>query len=435
MLSSVRPLSPVERLFVAQRSRAVVTVEVEGALDLDALATAWSRLLDVHPTLRSRIAPLDGGFALKLLDEGSRPGLTRLSPDAQALTTIASAPLPVGGPVAALWVADREQSATVGLTLDHVVTDGHSALALTTALWQAYAAVVAAEPAGPPATAWPAPISDRMPEVSDETVSALLAERVQRARSRPVAALPYTAALTSSDDPPPAGQQPVESARISLSADRTSELAAGARALETSVHGVVAAALMLAVRGEFDGDDARPLGCLSPIDLRSRVEPPVAADVMLAAVSSFPDVLDVAPGTGVAQVGSLARAVTANLRRVATERSWVAETALLAHAAAHPEILATSVIVSNMGRVSGPPAPAGLRLHDVRLLAGREEYFPRAGRGPVFVAVTAVDGRFNLELPYSPACFTRDQVERVRSRTLATLEEVAEVGARLAQPA
>jgi hypothetical protein len=432
MPDSVRPLCPVEELHVDERSRAVVTVEVEGDLDLDALTAAWSRTLDTHPTVDSRIVPHGSGSALEPLGPGNRPGLTVLAPEGDAMTAVASAPLPVGDAVARLSAAVRGSAATVGLAVDHVVTDGKSALALTATLWRNYAAVLAGEPARPAAATWPATVSERLPTVPEDAVAALLTERLERARHRPIALLPYTAA---GNDAPPAGQQPVHDTRITLSADRTVDLAAGARSLDTSVHGVTAAALLLAVREELDGHDTGALGCLSPVDLRSRVEPPVPADVMLPLVSSFPDVLDVAPREGLEHVGALARRVTKGLRGALSDGGWAVETALLAHLADHPDLLDTTVIVSNMGRVAGPPSPPGLRLHDTRLTAGREDYFPQFGQGPLFTCVTAIDGAFAIEFSYSPVCFAPGQVEQLRARTLATLEQVATAGARAALPA
>ncbi|MBZ4320907.1 phthiocerol/phthiodiolone dimycocerosyl transferase family protein [Streptomyces huiliensis] len=430
MPDSLRPLCPLEELHVGDRSRAVVTVEVEGGLDLDVLAAAWSRTLDAHPTADSRIVPHGGGFALERLGAADRPGLAEPAPGEDVMTEIATSPLPVGGPVARLSTAARGSDTVVGLVVDHVVTDGTSALTLHTELWRHYAAVLAGEPARPAAAAWPATVSERLPAVSGDAVAALLAERLEQARDRPLAQLPYVEA--GGDGAPSAGRQPVHNVRVALSADRTGELAAGARTLGTSVHGVTAAALLLAIREELGGSGTAALGCFSPVDLRSRVEPPAAAGVMLPLVSGFPDVVDVAPGEGPEHVGPLARRVTEGLRGALAGDGWAVETALLARLVDHPELLATTVIVSNMGRIAGPVSPPGLRLRDTRLTAGREDYGPGFGQGPLFACVSTVDGAFSLEIPYTPVCSPPAQIERVRARTLATLERIADAGARAA---
>jgi hypothetical protein len=432
MPDHVRPLCPVEELHVDERSRAVITTGVDGDLDLEVLSAAWARTLDAHPTADSRIVPHGDGHALEPLGSAGRPGLIELAPEVDALTTIASAPLSVGGPVSQLWAAVRGSAATVGFTADHVVTDGQSALTLASALWRNYAAVLAGEPAAPPAATWPDAVSERLPAVSGEVVQALLAERLERSRSRPVPLLPYAAA---GPDAPPAGQQPVHNTRITLSAERTVDLAAGARSLGTSVHGVTSAALLLAVHKELGGNDVTPLGCLSPFDLRSRVEPRVPADVMLSFVSSFPDVLDVGPGEGLEHLAALGRRINEGLRHGLADGGWATETALLAHFAEHPDILDTTVIVSNMGRIDGPVSPPGLRLHDTALTAAREDYFPQFGMGPLFTCVTAVDGAFAIDFPYTPVCFTPSQIDRLRTHTLATLQQVATAGAQTALPA
>ncbi|MEW2504012.1 hypothetical protein AB0878_26470 [Amycolatopsis sp. NPDC047767] len=430
MLDSVRLLCPLEVMHVEERSRAVLTVGVEGVLDLAVLNSAWSRILDQHPTVASRIVPHGDGYALESLAE--RPVVVELQSDDDVLTAVASWALPVGAPVARLFAAVDGAAATVGLSVDHVATDAKSALSLFTTLWQHYAAVLAGQPAPPAAKEWPATVSSQLPEVPEETVQALLTQRLERARTRPVPLVPYHAA--GADAPPP-GQQPVHNTRVTLSPEQTADLAAGARSLDTTVHGVVAAALLLATHDALGGGETRALGCLSSVDLRSRVEPPVPADVMLSYVSPFPDVLDVAGDLDLDGISRLARQVIGHLRDATADGGWAVETALLGHLGEHPELMDTTLFVSNMGRIDGPPSPPGLRLHDAMIIPGREDYFPQFGMGPLFACVTAIDGVFAIDLPYTPVCFAPAQMERVRARTLAALEQVVAAGARATQPA
>jgi hypothetical protein len=427
MPESVRPLCPLEAMHVDERSRAVITVEVDGDLDLAALNAAWSRTLAAHPTVDSRIISHDGGYALEPLGS-DQPGVTELAAGGDVVTTVASTALPVGGPVARLFARVRGSAATVGLIVDHVVTDGRSAMALSATLWRHYAEVRAGKPAEPAVTDWPATLSSRLPAVDEVAVAALLAQRLDRAARQPLPLLPYTAAGA---DAPPAGQQPVHNARFTLTAERTADLAAGARSLGTSVHGVTAAALLLAVRDELGEPTGSTLGCLSPVDLRTRVTPPASVREMLSFVSSFPDVVDMAGSGDAAHVGALGRRITGNLRAGLADGGWARETALLGHLDEHPELLDTTVFVSNVGRLTGPPSPPGLRLHDTRLNAGREDYYPQFGLGPLFACVTAIDGVFAVDLPYSPVCFAPEQMQRLSDRTLATLDQVVAASAAL----
>lgn len=199
--------------------------------------------------------------------------------------------------------------------------------------------------------------------------------------------------------------------RVLLEAAQTERLLRLAKAEGVSVHGLVAAAMLLAVRRRMGATPgASSLGCLSPVDLRSRLTPPLAMEMMVPAVTSCLDVLEVAPDDDPLE---LAREVTRNLHAALDRGDFLHETQILAAVPKHPELLATSVIVTNMGRVEGPAAPPGLDIDDVRLAPAREHYFPQAGRGPVMGCVVSFDGRLGVELPYSTACFTEKQMNEV----------------------
>ncbi|MGW9368211.1 condensation domain-containing protein, partial [Streptomyces albidoflavus] len=126
----------MENLYVAQRSRAFLSCALRGNVDPSALAEAFDALTTEHPTLRSRIVPAEGGHALELLPEDERPRLILKEGGDEAYIEELNVPLPVGGPLSrAALVTTGPDTHLLTVTIDHTVTDGHSAITLMNALW------------------------------------------------------------------------------------------------------------------------------------------------------------------------------------------------------------------------------------------------------------------------------------------------------------
>ncbi|MEU3755398.1 condensation domain-containing protein [Streptomyces olivoreticuli] len=404
-----RKLCPAETLYVAQRSRAVLSCTVRGDLDEKLLAAAFAAKVAEHPSLRSRIGQEGDAYALQPLDEADLPRLVVRPGGPTALMDEHNTPLPDGGPLVRAALLRGGSEHTVVLSVDHTITDGHSAIALYDALWRAYATLADGKAAAPAAGAydWPAPATDLLPPSDPEETERYLARRTERTRRLPITALPYAAAGTQR----PEGEHKVAVQRVLLRPEETTALLGHSKATGVSVHGLVSAALLKAVRRGIGGDGTKALGCMSPVDLRSRVTPPLRREVMVPAVTSCLDVVDVADDTDPLELG---RQVTANLHGAIERSEFIHETRILAQVIRNPALLATSVIVTNMGRVPAPPAPPGLELTDVRLIPVRDNYYPQAGRGPVMGCVVSFDDRLAIELPYSTECFGHDQIREIR---------------------
>ncbi|MFD9566490.1 condensation domain-containing protein [Streptomyces sp. NPDC059994] len=406
-----RKLCPVETIYVAQRSRAVLSCTVRGDLDEELFAAAFAAKVAEHPSLRCRIAVEDGVHVLQPMAADELPRLLVRDGGPDSFTEEFNTPLPVGGPLVRAVLLRGSDEHTVMLSVDHTITDGHSAIALQNALWDTYTALAGELPdgVGEYSEQWPSPVSALLPPVSAREADEYLARRVERTRQAPVVCLPYEAVGTERAP----GRPELAVQRVLLEPDDTARLLRFAKSEGVSVHGLIAAAALTAVRHRLGGEPgARTLGCLSPVDLRSRLTPPLDREVMVPAVTSCLDVLEVAHD---ADPLTLARQVTENLHAAIERGDFLQELHLLPKVPQHPALLATSVIVTNMGRVSGPVTPDGLEVTDVRLAPAREHYFPEAGRGPVMVCVVSFDGRLGIELPYSAGCFTHEQMDELRA--------------------
>ncbi|WP_320777829.1 phthiocerol/phthiodiolone dimycocerosyl transferase family protein [Streptomyces sp. CRN 30] len=409
-----RALCPVETLYVGQRSRAVLSCTLHGHVDVEALSAAFDAVTAAQPTLRARIVPDGTGYALRLLDEESRPRLITRTGDAEeAHAAELNSPLPVGSPLTrAVLVSapDGDQHLFV-LTIDHTITDGHSALTLHNILWDRYREIVEADgehrEAVPSAAAvvtedrvdgpqWPSPVSLSLPRGDEADTAAYLERRTEEARQHPVELVAYDV---------PAGTEDghVEACRLTLDPEDTTRLRQAARRAGVSVHALVSAAVLGAARRRLAGDGARTLGCLSPVDLRSRMSPPLPAAVAVAAVTSHLQTVEVSEET---EPLALARTVHARIGEYIARGDHFREVLITPEIPRNPALQLGTVIVTNMGVVPGPRLPEGLRASDVRLVPGRENYFPQMGRSPVMACVVSCEGRLAIEFPHFTACFS-----------------------------
>ncbi|MEY9489963.1 hypothetical protein RKD26_005757 [Streptomyces calvus] len=424
----LRALCPVETLYVGQRSRAVLSCTLRGRVDAEALSAAFDAVTEENPTLRSCIVPEGAGYALRLLGEDERPRLVvRTGDPDEAYAAELNRALPVGGPLTrAVLVGspDGERHLFV-LLVDHTVTDGHSSIALHNALWDRYGALVRGEAAAPAAGSvpaephWPEPVSRLLPPTDEADTATYLDGRVDRARQHPVELVPYDVPRPAAGGAAPggdgAGEGRIEVCRLTLDAERTALLRRTARGSGVSVHALVAAALLTAARRRLDGDGPRTLGCLSPVDLRSRLSPPLPASVMVPAVTTHLQTLEVSAD---ADPLDLARTVHARLNDFIARGDHVHEMRITPEIPANPALQLATVIATNMGVVPGPRLPDGLRAVDVRLVPAREQYFPQAGRSPLMACVVSFEGRLSIEFPHYTACFSPSFAETFRDDVL-----------------
>ncbi|MFD8478557.1 protein kinase [Kitasatospora sp. NPDC059673] len=408
----------METLYVGQRSRAVISCAVSGGVDPQVLTAAFADLTAKHPPLRCRIAREDAGFVLQELDTPPRLVVREGAEDGYAAEL--NAPLPVGGPLVRATLLRGTGTDTVVLAIDHAIVDGHSAIALHHALWERYGQLLAAPGTAPEpwCTDWPAPLTELLPPCPEEDVAQYFERRVAAVRTHPVELVSYDAAGGAED-----GR--IEVARLRLSTEQTAQLRHAAAAFGVSVQGLVAGALLAAARRRLPGEGPRTLGCLSPVDLRSRVTPPVPRELMIAAVTSHVQALDVAPDSDPVE---LARTVTGGLRRSLEAGEPLLEVRIMPRVPEFPPLMAGTVIVTNMGAVAAPPMPEGLELLDVRLVPAREQYFPQAGRSPLMACVTTFDGRLAMEFPYWTECFGEPFMTALRDEAQSALLDLAALG-------
>ncbi|GGZ20417.1 phthiocerol/phthiodiolone dimycocerosyl transferase [Streptomyces olivaceoviridis] len=419
-----RNLSRSENLYAGEmRTQAVRTITVRGGVDPDALGAAFAAVLADHPSLRSRLEQDAEGSFLSPLKPDELPRLVVRAGSPDGLVQEWNTPLPLGGPLVRAVLLTGADEDTLVLGTDHAICDGRSATALCVRLWQYYADIKAGThpPVRPVREDWPAAIDDRLAPVTETDVAAYVQGRLDRAEGAPVGALPYLAARSGEVAPQ---QGRTQSRRLQLDVSETASLLAFARSAGVSVHGLVGAAILAAVRSGLPAEYAdHRLGCVSTVDLRERVEPRLSREVMVPAASWYQDLVDVPAG---ADLVALGRRLATGLKAAVGRGDPALELQSLDRLLATPHLLAASVVMTNIGRVILPPSPPGLEITDMRGFAVSSKAPSFLQHGPVLAVLMTVRDRFRIEMPYSTECFTEAQMDAVHDHVRATLREFAD---------
>lgn len=389
-------------------TRIVALCTVRGDVDERLLERAFAASVVGHPSLRSRISADGTELVLHPLDD-ERPEFVVRRAGSWDLDQEMRSRLEPGGPLVRAALLRGAAEDTFVLHVDHRICDGRSVVALLSAVWRTY--TESAE--GPVASSaqvadsHPEPVESRLGHHSEADVLAHVARRAKQAKRFPPVLLPYL--RDPGVEAPESHEIHVRSLR--LTSDETTRLVESARSARTSVQGLVAAAVLIAVRRALEAGDAPlPLAVASPVDFRHRVTPPLAENTMVVAAASFYDIVEVAPQTDVLTLGRL---VYDRLRTGVEQGIPEREILAVSHFFENPALLAASAVVTNLGRVADLPAPPGLQLGGVRWVPIPETWSPEQGQGPLVVSAITVEGRLALEVPYSPSCFGHRQIAMV----------------------
>ncbi|MGF1426431.1 phthiocerol/phthiodiolone dimycocerosyl transferase family protein [Kitasatospora sp. LaBMicrA B282] len=348
-----RPLAASESAFALFGTPIHFGQRLHGRLDFDALTAAVEDQLVLHPVLSARIVAVAQGHVLRL--DPSVPG-----PRLGAGDDIhhVGAPFALETPLLRVAVAEEgEEHHRLALSVHHAVSDGVSALTLLHTLWRSYTARVTGRPLllPPPTTGLPGSVEDQFrARFSTEELDAFLADRAAGMRGLAPACIPALAVPDSAG--PGAG---VHQRRVRLSAEGFARLTGLAKAARISLHALACGIALRAVHSQTPHpDETAAMTCLSSLDLRRRLRPPMPPHEMALAATASHAVVEVGPGCHPVDI---ARKVLAQLREAVlnnTVQKAIAATAELMDDVAHAPI---SVLVSNLMTKTPPLClPPGL---------------------------------------------------------------------------
>ncbi|HET6709857.1 phthiocerol/phthiodiolone dimycocerosyl transferase family protein [Amycolatopsis sp.] len=375
---------PLNYLELAHLDRVVImAAEYAGELDAGVLTRAFRHLCFVHPALRGRIRGTSPEAVLAV-DPEHQPDVIVLADGADALARIAALPWDATAGVADLVLVQGDGHGYVALRTDHSITDANAWLGTFRELLRVFTAFASGdEPVSEPETALPAP------------PAALFHERL--------GLIPYDRRLFHSAVPPEptAGAAGLLSGYLRLSVEETQWLKRAARRYETTVHGLVAGAILLAQRVLAGGREAVPMYCVSPVDFRRRVDPPVGELETTNFMMSYVAETGVSPRLSPVLVG---REVKARMDEVLAGPEGVREAAPMEDTLGRNLSYA---LISNLGVVAEFPAPPGLEFTELHILnTVGDTFFPG-------YYVSTYRDRLTVLHIFTDRFFTRGDVDRI----------------------
>lgn len=414
----IRALSPIESWHVVRSATMWSSLRLRGKLDYRALHDAFRALLDAYPVLGCRIRLDDAGFLLV----SARDAQPVLSIREEALPDVpASWSLAEGDNVVAVDVVSDGDEHWVSFGLQHAIADGRLSGHYQYWLWTAYSQITST---GIVPVSTPAPIT-RAPEelLRERGVVQLDHSGVERIQG----VVWGGKALCST------GRYPADNQRgIRLDQQTSAALRGAAKTRGVSMNGAVCGAIVKAERALVDAPAGDPvaLGLKCVVDIRSRIDPPIAIAeasncfgmaYSRLAVDAASDPLEI----GHRIVSDLKADVASGLIQQQIYHS------IPDHRKARPVLF-----VTNIGEFKQFPMPDGLVIEGVH---GCQEIdvTPRRQLPPALAEqigqlgwasgyqVSSYDGELNIRAQYPTGSFTAEQIDWLAAEIDASLRAVA----------
>jgi hypothetical protein len=400
-MSHIRHLDPSEAYHACVDWSGSYSVAYSGNIDTGIFLKAFDVLATTVPLLRARLGRDARGFYFAATAD-QRAETVVVAGDEAAYLEQMGRPLDSAQGLCRLVLVTGEQGGHVILMLHHTIVDGRAGLALLDRLWRDYTALCqgetlqAEEPSGPPASA------ERLLGARGAEPSADLMRRRDT----------FSAVLATAPQPP---KLPLVPDRIRLDRAATAELVGALRAEGLSVHAYVSGVATVALRAELGGDPGpREMVCGCPVDLRSRVSPPVPLEGSTNFVSGVEARVLVAADADPKQVGSEVKA-----RLDLAIASGEAEAAILdPDRFAVEEQVPVDLVVTNLGPIPEFTAPEGVRVTDFR------GFTTTTMPALLLFVVTSYGGRLSMEFTSPAGHLDAAQRARLVERTSALLHAV-----------
>jgi hypothetical protein len=390
-----RSLTFFESLFYLwQVGPVVASITLQGQVDAAVMDRAARLLRRDYPLLRCSFRRTDDDIALVLADEV--PGLAVVPPGSNGLADEVNLPMDQDRPVSRISLSQAADLAVLSFAGDHAVGDARLNTLLLHRLLGYYTDLLRGiEPAPTGRSAFEGSLEE-----------ALLAAY----EPGPVRPLPDTdPPVTLAGEATAPGAAAVRS--FSYERDTTAALIAASRRGGISLTNLLTGALACAVRAQFP--DAGPLAVAPAfaVDLRARVDPPIAPDAPFCCAARLVCATHVDTADEPVEVG---RRIGTQLK-AALEQDEIQHRLLAQRVVGKPTPLPPiSFLVSNIGIVEDYPLPDGLRVTDSR--------FATTSRGPVPTLFgSTANGRLTLDLVYDNAFHRADVIDEVVKHFEASL--------------
>ncbi|CCF62314.1 acyltransferase [Nocardia cyriacigeorgica] len=278
----VRLLAPSEQRFVRHGTYTGRSVLVAGRLEISALRAAFVTLLRAYPVLVCRIAIDEYGRGYLLRPARSVP-VELFSRDGDpAELTLPAYRLDPAEQLAYLdVVCGPDDRSRVTMYVHHGVADAGHCVELFARFWDCYTDQIMSAPAAVGPFGYPMPLE----WYADQRGIARRGLSGFEDVARP---LP-PASPSAGDDDGPGAAVLVRPQRLRLEPAATARIVELSKLHRVSVNALLTAGLLRAYAATAGAGGAVPVGCLYPVDLRARLDPPVApaAGTNMAGLAAF----------------------------------------------------------------------------------------------------------------------------------------------------
>ncbi|BCI53460.1 phthiocerol/phthiodiolone dimycocerosyl transferase [Mycolicibacterium litorale] len=353
--SGIRKLAPSEEFFAETQTFTSVTVFLEGALDVDAMAMAFDVLLEVYPVYAGHLEQgTDGRYEI-VTDDLLHGGMWMVDGDGERAPHMR---LDQNVSLLNLLLRTSDGRAELTLFVHHSLADGHHIAGLFFELFSRYTELIATGDVGPIQV-----------QQAPEPVETVLAQRgVQKLRRSGLDR--FIPAMFAYELPPrrsSGSEQPTEpvevpASRGRLTRDETTALVRFGRKNRLFVNSLVSAAILLA-EWRLRQTPHIPIPYLCPVNLRGLLEPPVTPTGCTLALGVACYLAEITSDT---TLTGLAHDIADTLQTDLSE--GVIQQSMLHFSLQYEEIpgLPDAVIFTNIGNVSAVPTPPGLEVVDYR---------------------------------------------------------------------
>ncbi|TDC49147.1 chromosome condensation protein [Micromonospora sp. KC207] len=390
-----RSLTLFESLFyMRQVGPVVASLTLEGQVDAAALDRAVRLLQRDYPLLRCSFRRTDDDVALVLADEV--PGLTVVPAGWNLLTNELNVPLDQDRRLSRISLSQAAGSAVLTLANDHAGSDARLNTLLLHRLLEYYTDLLRG--IEPPPTGRSA--------FEGSLEEALLAAYEPGPVQPPPDTDPPMTLAGAATAPGPLGVR-----SLSYEQDTTAALIAASRRGGVSLTNLLTGAMACAVRAQFPDAGPLPVSAAVVVDLRPRVNPPIAPDALFCCAARLVCATHVDAADKPVEVG---RRIGTQLK-AALEQEEIQHRLVAQRGVGKPTPLPPiSFMVSNIGIVEDYPVPDGLRIIDSR--------FATTSRGPVPTLFgSTANGRLTLDLVYDTAFHRADVIDEVVKHFEASL--------------
>jgi hypothetical protein len=306
----LRVLSTLESFYVDQDITIVTVSDLEGTINALILQKAIAAVVMMHPLLSSEVQQSDDGYYFSKRetydDELVVIGEVDKDKRKHIILSELNEPLTKNNLIHCILLLEervgiiKSQKISFITTTHHAVSDGISCAALHEQIWKVYADITNNET--PILTTLPL-----MPAIEDlipnNFTEAELSDYIERYTQTAKSIQPFTIKTAELGDTP----IEINYVRKKFTLKQTKTFLENCKTHQVSAHGAICAANLLALRDLFGENGPLDLSCHSPINVRARLEPPIANQAMFSAAIGCAHYQTVSPDISLWTLGTKKR--------------------------------------------------------------------------------------------------------------------------------